>query len=245
MLGRLAKSVARSLSPSEKERCGSARAGAGDHLQPYQEAVDRFGPCFEATLWASEGHQATRFEVMAHECPFAGMSVLDAGCARGDFLLFLGQRGVSPRRYIGLEGVPELAEAARVHLQGLTTPSLIVEGDFVADAGLLARAARDAGEDAGRADVVVFSGSLNTLRTDDAIGVLDRAWPVARRAMVFNFLSDRCDDAIRGGDTGPARRFDTRKIVDWALSRTSAVRFRQDYFPGGHDATVVMFREAD
>lgn len=244
MLGRLARSVARSLKADEAVS-GAARAGTGDHLKPYQEAVERFGACFEATLWASERHQRTRFEVLMRECPFEGLSVLDAGCARAEMLAYLGEHAVMPRRYIGIEGVEALANAARECLAGCRVASLILEGDFVHDSALLARAARDAGESDGRADVVVFSGSLNTLKTDAAIEVLERAWPVARRALAFNFLSDCCDDSVRGGDTGPAHRFDTRRVLGWALSRTPLVRFRQDYFEGGHDATIVMRRGAD
>ena len=222
--------------------------GVAAHLKPYKEAVQRFGACFEATLWASEKHQRTRFEVLVDECPFAGVSVLDAGCARAELMAYLGERGISPRLYAGIEGVHELANAARERLKHCAIPSVVVEGDFVADAGLLARVAKAAGaagDAEGRADVVVFSGSLNTLKTEAAIRVLDRAWPVARRALVFNFLSDCCTDEIRGGDTGPAHRFDTVRVLAWALTRTTRVRFRQDYFPGGHDATVVMLRESE
>lgn len=244
MLGRLARSVARSLKATEPQ-VGAPSGGVGDHLKPYQEAVDRFGACFEATLWASERHQRTRFEVLARECPFEGLSVLDAGCARAELLAYLGEHATMPRLYIGIEGVDALTSAARAYLHGCRVPSLILGGDFVHDEGLLSRAAIDAGEPDGRADVVVFSGSLNTLRTEAAIGVLERAWPVARHALAFNFLSDCCDETIRGGDTGPAHRFDTRRVLEWALSQTPLVRFRQDYFEGGHDATVVLRRGAD
>lgn len=262
MLGRLAMSVARSLQSSGK---GAAKDGVSEdsqpegrppapapglpgvaaHLKPYKDAVQRFGACFEATLWASEKHQRTRFEVLVDECSFSGLSVLDAGCARAELMAYLGERGIAPRAYAGIEGVHELANAARERLKHCAIPSVVVEGDFVADAELLGAAATASGERDARADVVVFSGSLNTLKTEAAIRVLDRAWPVARRGLVFNFLSDCCTDEIRGGDTGPAHRFDTVRVLAWALTRTTRVRFRQDYFPGGHDATVVMLREPE
>src|SRR5690606_11685869 len=159
-------------------------------------------------------------------CPMAGLSVLDAGCARADLGVFLAERKASPRKYIGLEGVSDLARAAREHAP---EGSHIGEGDFVADADALARVAQVAGERDGRADVIVFSGSLNTLRTDGALRVLERAWPRCRRALAFNFLSDRCAPELRGGNTGPAFRFDTARLLGWALSTTPAVLFRQDY----------------
>lgn len=219
---------------------GSMKAPFASHLQPYVDAVDRLGASFEATLWASEDHQRVRFEVLGEMCPFEGRVVLDAGCARADFAAFLGRCGIAPSVYIGIEGVPDLAEAAR---GSAPRGSVIVEADFVSDVGALERAAHEAGQSDGRVDVMVFSGSLNTLRTSDAVRVLDRVWPMCRIALAFNFLSDRCAPALRGKDTGPAYRFDTRAVLDWAFSKTPGVRFRQDYFPGGHDATIVMTRE--
>ncbi len=44
-------------------------------------------------------------------------------------------------------------------------------------------------------------------------------------------------------NTGPAKRFDTLAMLDWAMTRTPLVRFRQDYL-GGHDAAITMLRPA-
>lgn len=232
---------------NRKDGDGADEAGAeahqspiGEHLRPYTEAVDQLGATFEATLWASRDHQKTRFEVLAGMCPFKGLSVLDAGCARGDLGVYLVERSEAPSRYIGVEGVPELVDAAREHAPA---GSFVGLGDFVSDPESLSRIASEAGERDGCADVVVFSGSLNTLRTDAALAVLARSWPMCRVGMAFNFLSDRCAAELRGRDTGPAHRFDTVRVLTWALTMTPRVLFRQDYFPGGHDATVVMLRE--
>jgi hypothetical protein len=216
------------------------KAPFAEHLRPYVDAVDRLGATFEATLWASKDHQRVRFEVLAEMCPLAGMVVLDAGCARADLASFLNERGIRAATYIGIEGVPELAEAAR----GIAPAgSVIAEADFVADPGSLSRVAKEACQTDGRVDVAVFSGSLNTLPGEDALRVLDGVWPLCRKALAFNFLSDRCAPTFKGRDTGPAHRFDTLAALKWALSKTTQVRFRQDYFAGGHDATIVMTRE--
>jgi hypothetical protein len=224
------------------ERSGSEshQPPIAEHLRPYTEAVEQLGATFEATLWASKSHQRTRFEVLMGMCPFEGLSVLDAGCARGDLGVFLVEHSSGVGKYIGVEGVPELVQAAKEHAPA---GSFVGLGDFVSDPGSMSRVAREAGEQDGRADVLVFSGSLNTLRTDAALEVLARAWPMSRKALAFNFLSDRCAPELRARETGPAHRFDTRRVLDWAMSNTPAVLFRQDYFAGGHDATVVMLRE--
>jgi hypothetical protein len=57
--------------------------------------------------------------------------------------------------------------------------------------------------------------------------------------VVFNFLSDRAGPECLARDVGPARRFNTVGMIDWALTHTSLVSFSQDYMDG-HDATIMM-----
>jgi hypothetical protein len=56
---------------------------------------------------------------------------------------------------------------------------------------------------------------------------------------MFNFLSNRCGH-VAPPQLLPARRMDTMMLMDWALTRSCVVTFRQDYFEGGHDATILM-----
>jgi hypothetical protein len=61
-------------------------AGRGNkaYLQPYREAVERYGAGFEATLWNSPEAQALRFDVMIGLMDLEGRAILDgcwsAGC---------------------------------------------------------------------------------------------------------------------------------------------------------------------
>ncbi len=220
-----------------------------DYLAPYREVVRRIGPRFEALLWNSPDTQLARFEAIASMIDLTGRIVVDAGCGRGDLGKFLHEAGVQYGRYVGLDAVTELLEVAR----GLGLPDAIfVEGDFVADAGIFERPAVRAAEAGqqdpspeaarrGRADVIVFSGSLNTLPQPRAQLVLERAWDACAEALVFNFLSNR-NLRPRNEEIGPARRFDTLRLVDWALNRTPMVQFRQDYLKG-NDATIVMLKD--
>jgi len=223
------------------------------YLECYREAVDRFGPSFEATLWCSREMQRTRFEVMAAMIDFRGKVIIDAGCGLGDLAEFLCEQGIAYARYVGLEAIEELAAAAAG--RGLARGE-IVHGDFVSDEGLLGRVAS---EQAARccggrgALVIVFSGSLNTLdepvarqavrRAAEAVGLPccggeGRGDMSSTGAVVFNFLGDRFASSPVI-NLGPARRFDTVAMLDWALSITPDAQLRQDYF-NGHDATIVM-----
>ncbi|MBL0920576.1 MAG: class I SAM-dependent methyltransferase [Phycisphaerales bacterium] len=215
-----------------------ARPKGAEYLAPYEIAAKRHGPSFEATLWASREAQRERFRVIADMADLSGRVLLDAGSGCGDLALHLREAAVVLARYIGLEGVASVAPAA---CSCAVPGAEFIQADFVADHSVFARL---------RPDVVVFSGSLNTLDQPDALAVLDRAWAAVRgapclaegrsAALVFNFLSDRCSERLRRQDSSPARRFDTAAMLGWALDRATGVRFRQDYLPEGHDATICM-----
>lgn len=215
----------------------SPREPAADHpayLRPYREALDRFGPTFDATLWSSRPMQIVRFRIIAQMIPLDGRTIVDAGCGLGDFAAYLAQENIEPRACIGLEALPEMVEAANA--RNIPRTSFLVS-DFAALPGAFLNL-----PGASSPDVIVFSGSLNTFAPDDARAVLDRAWNAARIAVVFNFLS------ARGGmpdppDPSPARRFDPLAMLDWALARTPCVQFRQDYFEG-HDATIALSKRS-
>ncbi len=87
--------------------------------------------------------------------------------------------------------------------------------------------------------ILLISGTLNTMTFRQVIHSLDMAWNAVEEAMIFNFLSDRCGPGATP-QVDPARRHGTSKLIDWALKRTWSVQFRQDYFPHGHDATIMM-----
>lgn len=206
-------------------------AGPRDYLAPYREMVGKVGPSFEALLWASPRTQTTRFRVIASMINLTGRIVLDAGCGRGDLCAWLDRQGVQYGRYIGLDAVPELLEAARA--QNLPEAEFLY-ADFVADP----EAFRPGGA---APEVIVFSGSLNTMDQPVAMTVLERAWQDCAETLVFNFLSDRHHPRRFRVETGPAQRFNTMAMLEWALSRTPLVRFRQDYLKG-NDATIVMHK---
>lgn len=213
--------------------------GQTPYLDPYRDAVSKVGPRFEALLWQSAAAQHRRFAVMAKMKNPTGRVVVDLGCGRADLASFLHGRGVEYGAYVGIEGVEELAVAARERLarEGVPEAAVMVR-DFVAETGLYRELVRDH-----RADTLVFSGSLNTLSQDQAERTLDTAFDALEPGgvLLFNFLSDRAGADRRSQKTGPASRFDTVRLIGWALDRSPLVKFRQDYLDG-HDATILVAR---
>jgi trans-aconitate methyltransferase len=147
------------------------------YLQPYLDAAKRYGAGFGTLLWASPKTQAARFGALLDAAgDVTGQAVLDVGCGRADFLEFLLHRRIVPMRYVGLEAVNELVVAA----ENKKLPNArIVRGDFIADPDLMRVGA----------DVIFFSGSLNTLDESAFYRSIAKAFAAAHLAVVFNFLS--------------------------------------------------------
>jgi len=206
-------------------------SGTYDHyLDPYREAQKSHGSDFKVTLWANEKSQRLRFRVMTEMMFFAGKRVLDAGCSRGDFAAYLIERDIPYEKYIGVDGLDEVVDYA--NSRDLAR-SEFRAGDFVTDPSLLS---------VGQPQVIAISGTLNTMEDGTAVTLLDHAWRTTSQALIFNFLSDEASpEAPR--QKPPARRLPTKMLLDWALSHTPSVRFRQDYFAMGHDATVLMWKK--
>lgn len=200
------------------------------YLDPYRESLERHGPGFEATMWASPRTQEVRFEVLAQMVNLAGRRVLDAGCSRGDFAAYLLERGIAFESYTGIDALPSVIDAAIA--RRLPRCEFLVR-DFLRDPHALA---------AGRPEVICISGTLNTMDESELLRALEAAWRAATLTLAFNFLSDRAGERAVP-QTHPVRRHDTGMLLEWAFSKTSRVSFTQDYFAHGHDATLVMSKE--
>ncbi|GAB4515482.1 MAG: hypothetical protein Tsb0013_20060 [Phycisphaerales bacterium] len=209
-----------------------------DYLKPYTDAMQAHGPAFEATLWHSPEKQLARFDVIEGMVDLTGRIVVDAGCGLGDFAVRLNEGGVEYGLYVGLEALPEFVEAAR---EREIPEAAFAVADFVADGRVFEDLATHELLQGHPIDVIVFSGSLNTLGEEAMLNVLGRAWDVAREAVVFNFLSTRHHRGPAGDETAPAIRVDPVRVLQWAMERTPNVLFRQEYFQG-HDATVAMLK---
>jgi hypothetical protein len=150
-------------------------SSAPAYLKPYLDAAARHGAGFKSLLWATPRTQAVRFEALARSCQLEGRIVLDVGCGRADFLDFLLQSNTPPARYIGLEAIETLADAAE---QKRHPSARIIRGDFVRQPELLDQ----------NADVILFCGSLNTLGKFQIFQALAMAWKFTGHQLGFNFL---------------------------------------------------------
>jgi hypothetical protein len=193
---------------------------APDYLRPYLDAVAVHGAGFDSLLWANPPAQAARFAALARWSELEGRVVLDAGCGRADFLVFLLEHNIRPSRYIGVEAVEALAEAAEENVSGNAE---IVHGDFIRNPGFLDQ----------NADVIVFCGSLNTLSKGEFYETLGLAWKRTRSELAFNFL---CSPRLASGEH--LNCYAIGDVQQFAMERTNDIAIDDSYRDG--DCTMVM-----
>lgn len=199
-----------------------------DYLDPYREAIAEFGDSFEVTLYGSTASQEGRFAAIANEVDFDGLSVLDVGCSRGDLGVWLDERGSKYKWYLGIDALQEPMDFA---LARQIPNSEFALANINEDPPILHNRTFD---------VVVISGSLNTLHLSDAMKMLEASWAATGDILAFNFLPTTA--AEEANDDPPTVRMNTYAVLDWAFGKTWSVVYRQDYFDLGHDGLVVMRR---
>ena len=197
------------------------------YLLPYLRAAERFGDGFQSLLWASPRTQKIRFNALRKACDPKGKSLLDVGCGRADFLEYLVDVDARPADYIGMEMVPQLASAARKRAKEFRhrVPAMILRADFVREPARLFVGA----------DIVAFSGSLNTLDEETFYATLQCAYAAAGEAIVFNFL---CSPALAGQDY--LVWHETDDVLRFAETLGREIRIRSDYLMG--DCTVCIVK---
>ena len=197
-------------------------ADAPPYLRPYLVAAARYGAGFGSLLWASPKTQAARFDALIRAATGAairGRRVLDVGCGRADLLDHLRRRDVRPASYLGIEAVDDLAAAAE-----RKPDAVVVRGDFVRRPDLM----RAAG-----ADVVLISGSLNTMDAESFYRSVAAAFDAADDRLAFNFLA--------GPTLAAASHLTWHRPADvraFAATLSTDVGYWDDYLTG--DATVCI-----
>lgn len=196
------------------------------YLALYHLAASRHGGEFGSLCWTSPHEQTARFEAMVLVYDFAGKCLLDAGCGRADFYDFLIAQDIQPSHYTGIEAIGPLAERARSKSDSRVE---IVEADFVRS-GFPANV---------KADVITFSGSLNTLKTRSLAGILHSAMKAAKEAVVFNFLCTQ-ENAI-----APWLVRHTKDSIRSLLKDPRReVRFLEGYLDGDVTAVITLSKSA-
>ena len=203
---------------------------APTYLRPYELAAEVHGGGFRTTLWNSPRTQRVRFQVISEMCPMSGQTIIDVGCGRADLLDYLIESGRPPRRYIGLDALAPMIVAAQA--KGLPNAQFHRE-DFVANPTVLRRY---------QPAVLIYSGSLNTLRDKQFTEAIEAAIGTSELGVVFNFLSTRVGRERQRTET-IARRHDPAEVSATVLAAGIArIELRHDYL-GDHDCSIAAWKQ--
>ena len=202
-----------------------AQTAAEPYLAPYLRAAREHGGGFSSLLWATPKSQRLRFDAIGRIYDLSGKSVLDAGCGRADLLGYLLENRIDLDDYTGIEAVDALADEAEARKYPACR---IIRADFV----------REPVKMFVGADVIVFSGSLNTIEDGPFYQSLSRAFDAAAEAVVFNFLSSA---ALAGRDYLVWRRIE--HVLGFLRRLPGDVHTLDDYLQG--DCTIAVVKHPD
>lgn len=191
----------------------------------YEDKVRTFGFDHRSLGFRSRSSQEKRFEALLALGDFHGRRLLDVGCGFGDFLQFLGDRGIHPD-YTGLDICEPMVSRCRERFSG--------SGARFVAADVLQHVPADS------YDYVVASGIFGL----DSPGVRERIAPTLERMSSWatagcaaNFLSSR--SPVKA----PARVYvDPCEALAMGLALTPAARLDHSYLP--NDFTLYLFPEA-
>jgi len=193
------------------------------YLAPYVDAARQHNGGFHCLLWATRDAQAARFEAIWRLENPRGRFLVDVGCGRAGLLDFCIARGMAPADYVGIEGVARLVEIAKVKSH---SRAKIVLDDFIANPqGMFVGA-----------NLIVLSGSLNTLRADAFHDAIRHAFEATSHALVFNFLA--------APEIAAAEYLHWRApadVLNYVRRLSRNVRVLDDYLQG--DCTIAMRKD--
>lgn len=190
------------------------------YLAPYLRAARSHGAGFSSLLWASPDTQSIRFDALARIADLHQRTICDIGCGRGDLLAFLDNRGIVPRHYVGIEAVPELADAAEVKVG---RRGVVIRADFV----------REPVKMFVGSERVLISGALNTLEPAVFYRTLRRAWESSAETFAFNFLSSPLLAGV-----SYLWWHATEEVLAFARTLSNDVAVLEDYLDG--DCTIAL-----
>ncbi len=145
----------------------------------YEKRLELFGKTPAALGWTLKG-QRQRYEAILSIGPLEGATVLDYGCGMGDFYGFLREKNIKAE-YAGIDINPYLIEVARdrypecgFKIMDIVEEDLAEDYDYIISCG-------------------VFNQKLEGV-ADSAKYATGRLWGHAKKAFVFNALSDKSRD---------------------------------------------------
>jgi len=175
----------------------------------YQKAYKRHGISARGLNWNSEESQKIRFEIICDllKDEISSNFIVDAGCGFGDFYMFLEEKKLIPKHYIGIDCIRDFIDISKQRLpHTIFTCRDILKDELI------------------YADWYIASGSLNILSSFNTWMFLEKMLLYSRKGIVFNILI---------GDKN-SKNFNYQKkedIIQFAKKKRYKIRVIEGYLP--------------
>lgn len=83
----------------------------------FSSLVNKYGNSYKSLDWSSKEKQWLRFKMMTGIGDLNNKTILDVGCGLGHLLDYFAERGITPKRYVGIDISPSMiAKAKELHV---------------------------------------------------------------------------------------------------------------------------------
>ena len=186
-----------------------------DQEKFYENAIKRYGKVAKGVAWIDEVRQKKRFNTILKQVEsIKEVTLVDAGCGFGDLYLFMKERSLLPKKYIGIDALDIMVEEAKSR-----TGQTILKCDLLKDK-------------LPEADWYVASGSLNLLTRFETLLAIKRCFDVSNKGVVFNLL--------KGKDISKTYNYWMPEEISKSCRKLGNVKIIEGYLDG--DFTVVIRR---
>lgn len=198
-----------------------------DTIARYSERFKNYGYGPEALGWGKKDRSTLRFEILSSYWKLEGKAVLDVGCGFGDLYGYLKERGIAPRKYVGVDINADLIKEGKRHY-----PDADLRIENVIDDGI-----------AEQFDIVLSSGIFNH-KLEDNRGFIRKALTrfneISNQGFCCNFLSNKVDFTYEH-----TFHSDPCEILELAYNFSRRVVLRNDYMPFEFSIFVDKHEEVD
>ena len=184
----------------------------------YKAAIKKHGLSPKGVCWLSYHHQQIRFDMLCELLPndLSNFTLSDAGCGFGDFYTYLSRHANLPKRYIGIDSMPEMCQIAKHKTQQTILQTDITNSEIFVS------------------DYVICSGAMSMLTPFETVSFINNCYKASKRGFVFNIL--------HGEDNSQTYNYLTKEKIT-VLARE--LKVKNFYFKEGYlkdDITVGFFR---
>lgn len=181
----------------------------------YLSSLKKYGRNAKGVNWVSKETQQLRFDVILEMLPQKIDSLTDAGCGFGDFYIYMRNKSIECKKYVGIDSVHKMCSIATVNTQQEIIQADITRGTLP------------------KSQYYICSGAMNILNSFETHLFIQNCFYASQKGFIFNILFGNKKSDIYNYTS-------SEKIQELAQSlNVKKTKIRTDYMK--NDITVGFF----